>query len=501
MTFLQERQRLKIPSYGVNALLVLLAAFGMALRLRQYLFNRSLWGDEAALASNLIEGDVASLMTAPLSYHQSAAPGFLMAARSAVVAFGADEYAVRLVPLLAGLLVVVLAVILARRELKSAPAQVAFVGLVALSPLLIYYASEVKQYSPDAFFALAILVGVSYRTSRYGTWLLAAAGFFALAFSLPAIFVAVPASLLLLYEAIATSRWRQTVIVGIAWSLGAALHGAYLVQAIVDRAFMVKWWGVRDSFPPFPPTSIGKLLWYPHSFSNLTFLSFREVDHASPGFEEAWVDPLGVLLALALAAALFAVIRSRHRTGIVAAGAILTTFVASMFEIYPFSSRLLIFLVPLTLFVIAVGIDELDRRSAFAAAAAAVLMLSVVAPTAVHGAIEPRAESDMRGAVMELSRRFETGDAVAVIPSGLFQYYRALLRVDNLPILGLRKTTEARAVIEFAEQNQSRRLWIVAASHRYQADKLIRRLAATAPIVDEWRSHRTRLVLFDFSRR
>jgi hypothetical protein len=497
MTFLQHDRR----RYGVNAFLILLAAFGVALRLRQYLFNRSLWGDEAALASNVIERDAASLMTGPLSSHQSAAPGFLIAARSAVAAFGADEYALRLIPLLAGLLIVVLAVVLARRELKSAPAQVTFVGLVALSPVLIYYASEVKQYSSDAFFALAILVGVSYRTSRYGTWLLAAAGFFALVFSLPAFFIAAPAALLLLYEAIASSRWRQTVIVGIAWSLGAALHGAYLVQAIVDRAFMVKWWGVRDSFPPLPPTSLGKLLWYPHSFSNLTFLAFREVDHASPGFEQAWMDPLGVLLALTLAAALFAVIRSRHRTGIVAAGGVLTTFVASMFEIYPFSSRLLIFLVPLTLFVIAIGIDELDRRSVFAAATAAILMLIVVVPTALHGAIEPRAESDMRGALIELNRRLEPGDAVAAIPPGIFQYYRDLLKADNLPVLRLKKTTDARTVIEFAEQNRSQRLWIVAASHRHQADKLIRRLAAAAPIVDDWRSYGTRLVLFDFSRR
>ena len=118
---------------GIVALVVL-ALLGAALRLRQYLFNRSLWVDEVKVALNVIDRNVGELMTVPLAYSQSAPPGFLVSARATVVAFGSSELALRLTPLIAGVLTLLVAVVLARRELKSTAAQATFVGLIALSP-------------------------------------------------------------------------------------------------------------------------------------------------------------------------------------------------------------------------------------------------------------------------------------------------------------------------------------------------------------------------------
>ena len=104
---------------------------------------------------------------------------------------------------MAGVLLLFVAIVLARRELKSAVARVTFVGLVALSPLpTICPPSELKQYSSDALFATAILAAVAYRTTRYGSWILAGVGFIAILCSLPAIFVAAPAALLIFCEAL-----------------------------------------------------------------------------------------------------------------------------------------------------------------------------------------------------------------------------------------------------------------------------------------------------------
>ncbi len=173
--------------------ILFLVKLGIALRLRQYLFNRSLWFDEASLALNVVDRDVTTLLTEPLAYLQTAPPGFLVAARSMVVALGPFDWALRLVPFIAGVSVVLLAVLLARRELTSTVGRLTFVGLVALSPVLIFYSSEFKQYSSDALAAIAILVVFSSRSSPYGTLLLAGTGLVALVCSLPAIFVAAPA--------------------------------------------------------------------------------------------------------------------------------------------------------------------------------------------------------------------------------------------------------------------------------------------------------------------
>ena len=168
-----------------------------------------------------------------------------------VVALGPFDWALRLVPFIAGVSVVLLAVLLARRELISTVARLTFVGLVALSPVLIFYSSEFKQYSTDALAAIAVLMAFSYRSSPYGAWLLAGAGFVALVFSLPAVFVAAPAGVFLLYEAVRSRRYKQLLLVGLAWLAGATLHGAYILQAGVHHEFMVAWWREHDGFPAF----------------------------------------------------------------------------------------------------------------------------------------------------------------------------------------------------------------------------------------------------------
>src|SRR5262245_26578453 len=86
--------------------IVILVALGLALRLRQYLFNRPIWLDEAMLALNVIDRDFGRLLSTRMHSNQSAPPGFLVAARSIVEAFGPYDWALRLLPLAAGILLV-----------------------------------------------------------------------------------------------------------------------------------------------------------------------------------------------------------------------------------------------------------------------------------------------------------------------------------------------------------------------------------------------------------
>ena len=330
-----------------------LVNLGIALRFRQYLFNRSLWFDEASLALNVVDRDVTRLLTEPLAYLQTAPPGFLVAVRSMVVALGPSDWALRLVPLIAGISVVLLAVLLARRELTSTVGRLTFVGLVALSPVLIFYSSEFKQYSSDALAAIAVLLVFSSRSSPHGTLLLAGIGLVALVCSLPAIFVAVPAGFFLLYEAVRSRRYEQLLFVGLAWLAGAALHGAYILQAGTHHEFMMAWWKEHDGFPPCPPTSVADLLWYPKALLKFIHMAFQTPAVAVPDANEALSDPADVGLAIALAASLALAFIWRRPTALLAAAAILLTLIASAFEIYPFSTRPVLFLVPLAFFTIA----------------------------------------------------------------------------------------------------------------------------------------------------
>src|SRR6476660_9658851 len=79
---------------------IALVLLGIGLRLLPLVANRNLWIDEAMLALNLIERTPAQLLQ-PLDWNQGAPAGFLLAVKATISAFGASEWALRLVPFLA----------------------------------------------------------------------------------------------------------------------------------------------------------------------------------------------------------------------------------------------------------------------------------------------------------------------------------------------------------------------------------------------------------------
>ena len=81
----------------------IIICFGILVRLVQYLFNRSLWADEAVLALNIVNRSYLELLE-PLDYEQGAPIGFLILEKLAVQLFGDNEYALRLVPLLSSII-------------------------------------------------------------------------------------------------------------------------------------------------------------------------------------------------------------------------------------------------------------------------------------------------------------------------------------------------------------------------------------------------------------
>jgi hypothetical protein len=76
---------------------------GVLLRLRQFLFDRSLWLDESSLALNIIHRSPIELLS-PLDYNQGAPLGFLLLEKFATSFLGTSEFALRLLPFVCGIL-------------------------------------------------------------------------------------------------------------------------------------------------------------------------------------------------------------------------------------------------------------------------------------------------------------------------------------------------------------------------------------------------------------
>ena len=233
---LASRDHLSLRAYGLAVWAVVLA--GIVLRIAQYLYDRSLWMDESFLALNLIDKPFSALF-GQLSFNQAAPPGFLLVQRADITLFGKSEYAVRLFPLVCGISSILLFKRVASALLGRSAALIAL-ALFSLSDGLIYYSSEVKQYSADVAVTLLIAVGgldlSSRRPSRGRAIVWGLIGSAAVWFSHAAAFGVAAVVLVLLAADIAHRRWQ--VVKPAAAVLGVWL--ASLAVALVYERFTVR---------------------------------------------------------------------------------------------------------------------------------------------------------------------------------------------------------------------------------------------------------------------
>jgi hypothetical protein len=163
-------ERSTVRTIGLTPALSVVIAGGALFRFVQYLHNRSLRVDEAMLALNLMKRPPSSLVDA-LDYNQAAPFGFLYAERAAIWLAGASPYALRALPLLAALIALPAFVLVARRMLDDAPLLFA-TAWFATADGLIFYGSDVKQYSGDVAVGLLLVLAALSLTQR-ASWRLA----------------------------------------------------------------------------------------------------------------------------------------------------------------------------------------------------------------------------------------------------------------------------------------------------------------------------------------
>jgi hypothetical protein len=170
----------------------------LAWRLIRYGMVFPLWGDEARVAVNLFDRLPGALLE-PLDYLQIVPVLFLWAEWGVSRLLGLGELALRLLPVVAGVLSLLVFWRLARATLDRR-SRVAAVALFAASYYPVRHATEVKPYSLDLLFgALLLLLGWRLLQGRGRLWTFGIVAAVSVWFSYPAIFVA--AAVFVLYGA------------------------------------------------------------------------------------------------------------------------------------------------------------------------------------------------------------------------------------------------------------------------------------------------------------
>lgn len=480
--------RLGIVNRPFDVVLVVTLVGAATLRLRALLANRSLWLDEVFLATGVRDLSFLQLLTESLPYNQSAPPGFLLATRLGVSTLGTDLMAIRIVPFASGLLVLVVALLVARLAFQRRTSQLFFLLLIGVSPALVYYSTEFKQYSSDALLVLVALHVALVGRRPEIRWLVPALGFVAALASVPGslAFASLGLAILLHAQLVggvqgllqALSCWRSAFL---AWGLGAVLHFALTFRAGTDRDAMFRWWSVRGGFPPDGVDAFERLSWY---FERPVELVWMLLFPHGPIGSQVGKLPAVVLVAASLLVG-FALLRQSFRTSLPATFlGILVAFAWLMSELhlYPLSSRVMIYLLPVLAFTLASGYDVgiCWRRATQPLSAVAMIILVLSAgASSIAPFTQPVLSRDMRAIVQLLERELRDGDVVVVNSSSshILEWHDPEGVVPRDVVYVTNHESIKNPEYPFFRSRQPERIWVIATHRRSEALQIARTMS------------------------
>jgi hypothetical protein len=483
---------------------------GVALRIWQYAANPSIWVDEAAIARNVLDRHPLELFGS-LDYGQIAAPGFLLGVKLSVALLGFSEYALRLVPFIAGIVSPALFYIVARSVLRPVGTIVATLMFSMAIPL-VFFSSNLKQYSLDVAVTL-LVIGIALRLRRSPLALCSACGFAFISVPLlfcsqAAVFPLTVAGVVVFTDAFVVrrlDRWYRFVVVA-SWAAAVVATVAYSswVMTTVDNVYLHRFW--EQAFMPRE----GAIRWLWMTAKNVFEGPPRpdvfdgSLHYALPGFFAALVAVGSVAMCAKTPA-----------IGALMVGPIVLTLVASAAHAYPFGTRVSLFLLPLLLMSVVAGVDYvaqvlIPRR---VGEYAPVLLLLFAIATLLQQ-LPPHRPEHLRPVMQYVSDHWKAGDALWVYYGAgqAFEYYRKLIPVHGDIRVGDCNRTDPREYLRQVDVERGRaRVWVLmahgSAAFRFDERKmLIAYLDTIGRRVDEFHAppedstpYRAAVFLFDLS--
>jgi len=443
----------------------LLVAMGSALRLRQYIANRSFWHDEANLALNLVNRTFGGL-TQPLDYDQGAPVGFLFLEKLLITIMGNKDYILRLFPLLSGLLATWLIYRIAREYFGAGG--LFGVLLFVISWTLIYYSSELKQYCSDAMFVLLLIylafhcLDEDARLKDY--LLLGTAGFVSIWLSHPSAFVLAGIGLVLFFEKLLHKRDASllwTLGMGVAWAASFGLTYLVSLRYLVADTSLQSYW--HNSFMPRP--ILHHLDWLVQ-----TYLSLLGTVGSGMDFKYQSVV-CSILIVVGAISLLF----RNWKILFITTLPFLLALVAAALQKYPLKGRFVLFLAPLVVLLMAEGIGRIytltgkwNRSLALSVSLIVALTITWLPASTVSGYfLSPPLGDDIKPAMNYIEQHRTQNDIVYVYhgarPS--FNYYAPFYGLDTGNVISGLDLDNAPALKQFYSQvDQLKghdRVWVI----------------------------------------
>lgn len=365
-------------------------SLGLAWRVVRYALNFPLWGDEAFVAVTLLERDLAGLARPP-EFFQIVPPGFLWLEWLAGRWLGPEEWALRLLPFLAGVASLGLFWRFCRRTSTSRTTLIA-VAILAASFYPVRHAAEIKPYATDLLISLVLTSlgwAVHRRIDSARRWLAliaaAAAGVWC---SYPAVFPAVAVALLLAARILRRPSRRAAMLWATFCALMLASWGALYVLFAEPQAraatFLTSLRTWQDAFPPIGEP--WRLPWWFLKVHTGMMLAYPQGGH----------DFGSTATALLVIAGCVRMARGRGRRPLLLLllGPLAPAFAAAALHRYPYgtSTRVMLYMAPAFCLLAAEGlmlVFQLRHRTNRGPIIAAVLFAVFPIGGIVHDVIRP----------------------------------------------------------------------------------------------------------------
>lgn len=391
-------------------------AIGIALRLLRYLADRSLWLDEAYLANNILTFSWKDLLTKPLMHWQAAPVGFLLLQKLAVVCLGSSEYALRVVPLMAGIVSIPLFYAIIRRSLGPAAQVMAMLLFVTLDPL-VYYSAEAKQYGIDVSIALALIWAAMRWMEQKQSWarliLLALLGGVGIFLSHPAVFVLASIGTVFLFRAGRAGILLRLLCVGAGWIALFAINYLVFLRPLMHHAGLAAYWAADY----MPYQWLAAIKWLGWEFYELYF-----------GYSTMWL-PLVETAMIAMLIGIGWFYRANRSMLEILLLPLVLTLAAAIVHVYPFGSRLVLFLVPMLVVFIGAGCAVIwESVTPSGRWVAALILATIFIPTAardLYYIVFTQKREEIRPVMAYIRDHKQPGDSLYIfyISDVPFRYY------------------------------------------------------------------------------
>jgi len=410
----------------INAILL----SGVTLSFVQFIYNRSLWRDEAGLALNVINKNGLELLK-PLDYRQVAPILFLQLEKLFSILLPNSEYGLRLLPLLCFWFSLYFFYRILKLTFKNDYTIIFALSLFVFNYNLIYYSSEVKQYMCDVFVLTSIYYFTlkNYKKEENKYYLLGILGCVGIYLSNVTPIILFSIGVYLLYDSWSNKKiyFKHMAGVSIAWIITFLSYYYYFIHGHPLRDYMVIYWS--NAFMP-------------HNLFSADFYLFL-VDK----FKMLFDSPYGIMdkiLFPVLYLIGFVTLSIRRKTGIllIMLMPIFLHLLLSAFKLYPFDLRLILYTIPVVIIITSFGFEYLMNivstnlrieRFRLLAMLIPLLLLFVLCSVGF-----PRQHEEIKRTIDYIQNNINKNDKIYVnyFAANAFKYYNDIQFMNiNVPVI------------------------------------------------------------------